>query len=394
MTVLQPIYLDAAATTPVDPRVVEAMLGCLDADGDFANPASDHNPGRRARALVDRARGEVAARIGATAGTIVFTSGATEANNLALKGVMEFAGAGAHLVTTRIEHASVLDCARAMRARGFEVSFVDCDDGGRVSPAAIASALKDNTALVSVMHVNNETGVIQDIDAIARLCRQRGIPLHTDAAQSMGKVPLDVSMAGVDLVSLSAHKLHGPKGVGALYLREGQRLARQQHGGEHEYGLRAGTLATHQIVGMGRACQLADPAVEGSVLRELTDRLWTGLVAVGRVQLNGTGDARAPHILNVAFEGVEGESLRLALADLAISGGSACASDTPDVSHVLSGMGLGDALAGSSLRFSVSRMTAAQEIDRAVARVGTEVRRLRALAGVRAPGWCSARQIR
>ncbi len=394
MSATDPIYLDAAATTPVDERVIEAMLGCLGPGSAWANPSSDHEPGRRARALVDRARAQVAARIGATDGTIVFTSGATEANNLALKGVMELAGPGAHLVTTRIEHASVLDCARALQARGFGVSIVDCGPDGRVSPDAIVAAVQDNTALVSLMHVNNETGVIQDVDAVSRLCRERGIAFHTDAAQSLGKLPLEVSASGVDLVSLSAHKLHGPKGVGALYLREGRRLSRQQHGGEQEFGLRAGTLATHQIVAMGLACQLADPSSEAGRLRALTDRLWSGLAELGGVQLNGADSARAPHILNVAFAGVEGESLRLALADLAVSAGSACASDTPDASHVLSGMGLGDALAASSLRFSVSRMTDSGEIDRAIARVQFEVTRLRALVGLCAPGWCSARQIR
>ncbi len=388
------IYLDAAATTAADPRVIEAMLACLGVDGDYANPASGHAPGRRASALVERAREQLAARIAAVSGQIVFTSGATEANNLALKGVFERASPGAHLVTTRIEHASVLDCAGALRARGVRVTLVDCDALGRVAPAAIEAALCDDTALVSMMHVNNETGVIQDIGAVADICRRRGILFHTDAAQSVGKLPLDVVALGVDLVSLSAHKLHGPKGVGALYLRDGLTIARQLHGGEQEHGFRAGTLATHQIVGMGCAFSLADPDADAARMRALVDRLWAGLACIEGAQLNGDPQGRAPHILNVAFAGVEGESLRLALADIAVSAGSACASDTPDASHVLSGMGLGDALAASSLRFSVSRMTGQPEVDRAVARVRVEVARLRALAGAHAPGWCSDRQIR
>jgi cysteine desulfurase len=384
-----PVYLDSAATTPVDPRVIEAMTACLCRDGEFANAASSHAAGQRARVLIERARAQVAARIGAQPGEIIFTSGATEANNLALKGVFAARGSGAGLVTTRIEHASVIDVARSLEMRGVAVAWVSCDTLGRVDPAAIAALIDDNTALVSVMHVNNETGVIQDIEAIAACCRDRGVLLHVDAAQSIGKLPFDVARLGADLVSLTAHKLHGPKGAGALYVRPGVTLEPLLHGGEHERGLRAGTQATHQIVGMGLAYQLADPARDGPAIAALRDALWEGIRQLEGIRMNGDPRRRAPHLLNVSFPGVEGESLRLALEDIAVSAGSACASDSADASHVLSGMGLGDALAASSLRFSVSRMTRPEEIGRAVERVGQAVSRLRGLAGTGLPRWCS-----
>lgn len=392
-----PIYLDCAATTPVDPRVIDAMNECLGADGVYANPSSGHRAGRRARERVEQARALIARRVGASPDSVIFTSGATEANNLALKGTLGLAPAGAHLVTTRIEHASVLDSAAALEATGHPATRVDCDAHGRVSPQRIAAAIRSDTALVSVMHVNNETGVVQDIAAIAEQCRARGVPLHVDAAQSVGKVAVDVSAWRADMVSLTAHKLHGPKGVGALVVRAGMPLLPLLHGGEQERGLRSGTLATHQIVGMGRAYELAAPERDGPALAALRDRLWDGLRAIEGAGLNGHPEHRAPHILNVSFAGVEGESLRLALEDLAVSAGSACASDTPDASHVLSGMGLGDALAASSLRFSVGRMTTRAEVDRAIERVASEVGRLRALAGAGTAGtprWCSTGQIR
>jgi len=381
------IYLDYAATSPLDPAVAAAMSDCL--AHEFGNPSSQHAAGKRARALVEAARAEVAARVGAAAERIFFTSGATEANNLALKGSLARRGARAHLVTSTIEHRSVLDAARALEQAGVAVTYVPADSLGRVAPDDVARALRAETALVSIMHVNNETGVIQDVDSIGALCRARGVPLHVDAAQSVGKVPLDVGASRIAVCSLTAHKVCGPKGVGALYVAEGVSLAPQMHGGEQEHGLRAGTLATHQVVGMGKAYALADAAREGPRLKALLDALWRRLAAIPGARLNGDPDGRAPHVLNVTFPGVEGEGLRLALRDLAVSAGSACAADSPEASHVLTGMGLSDALAASSLRFSVGRFTTEAEIERAGERVATEVDRLRALA-VGAPAWCSA----
>jgi cysteine desulfurase len=380
------IYLDYAATAPTDPAVIAAMTDCL--RGDYANPSSQHAPGRRARQLVEGAREQVAARVGAAPARIFFTSGATEANNLALHGVLA-RRARPHLVTSRIEHKSVLDVARSLEAAGVEVTYVDSEPSGAVDPARIAAAINERTALVSIMHVNNETGVIQDIGAIGAICRSRGVPLHVDAAQSVGKLPLALRDSPVDLCSLTAHKLCGPKGVGALYMGEGMTLQPLMHGGEQEQGLRPGTLATHQIVGMGVAYELADPAREGPHMAALRDALWLGLQHIPRVRQNGDPARRAPHLLNVTFPGVEGESLRLALADIAVSAGSACAADSPEASHVLRGMGLSEVLAASSLRFSVGRFSSEAEVRRAAERAGAEVARLRALAES-APAWCGA----
>jgi cysteine desulfurase len=380
------IYLDYAATAPLDPAVAAAMYEC--STHEFGNPSSLHAPGRRARQLVERARAQVAARVGAPAERIVFTSGATESNNLALQGILAGRRARAHLVTSRIEHKSVLDTARALESAGVAVSYVACEPDGRVDPRRVAAAITSDTALVSIMHVNNETGVIQDIAALGGVCRERGVWFHVDAAQSVGKLPLDLGAAPVDLCSLTAHKLCGPKGVGALYVGPGVLLAAQIHGGEQERGLRAGTLATHQIVGMGEAYERADPRVEGPQLAGLRDELWEALRAIPGARLNGGGAERAPHVLNASFPGVEGESLRLALRDVAVSAGSACAADSPEASHVLTAMGLGDTRAGSSLRFSVGRFTTSAELRKAGARVAAEVVRLRNLAKS-APTWCS-----
>jgi cysteine desulfurase len=381
------IYLDYAATSPVDPAVVAVMRRCL--EHEYGNPSSQHAAGRRARALVEAARAAVAARVGARPEHLVFTSGATEANNLALKGVLRRAGgARPHLVTSRIEHKSVLDTARALETDGVPVTYVDAEADGRVDPARVAAAIRVDTALVSVMHVNNETGVIQDVAAIGAACRERRVPFHVDAAQSVGKVPLDLATLPIDLCSLTAHKVCGPKGVGALYVRPDVRLVPELHGGEQERGLRAGTLATHQIVGMGRAYELADPGMEGPRLAALRDRLWQGLAGIPGVRQNGAPESRAAHLLNVTFPGVEGESLRYALGGVAASAGSACAADSPEASHVLTGMGLSDTLAGSSLRFSVGRFTTVAEVERAAARVADAVARLRSLAKS-APAWCS-----
>jgi cysteine desulfurase len=381
------IYLDYAATSPIDPAVAAAMLECL--QHEFGNPSSEHAAGRRARRLVEAARAAVAARVGAQAERLVFTSGATESNNLALKGVLRRSRSSQpHLVTTRIEHKSVLDTARALEAEGVTVTYVPADTDGTVDPERIGAAITPQTALVSVMHVNNETGVIQDVGAIGAVCRARGVPFHVDAAQSVGKLPLDLTAAPIDLCSLTAHKVCGPKGVGALYVGAGIVLAPQQQGGEQERGLRAGTVATHQVVGMGRAYELADHGIEAPRLTALRDRLAGGLAAIPGARFNGAPARRAAHLLNVTFPGVEGESLRFALRGIAVSAGSACAADSPEASHVLTGMGLSDTLAGSSLRFSVGRFTAETEVDRAVAAVAAAVRRLRSMAKS-APAWCS-----
>jgi cysteine desulfurase len=386
------IYLDYAATTPLDPAVAAAMRDCL--EHEHGNPSSQHAAGRRARSLVETARAEIAERVGAPVERIFFTSGATEANNLALKGLLlragslGRAGSSAHLVTSTIEHKSVLDAARALEELGVAVTYVAADVLGRVAPGDVERALREDTRLVSIMHVNNETGVIQDVAAIGTLCRERGVRFHVDAAQSVGKVPLDLGSAPIDLCSLTAHKLCGPKGVGALYVAPGVVLAPQIHGGEQEHGLRAGTLATHQAVGMGKAYALADSKLEAPKLAGLRDALWQRLSAIPGVRQNGDPERRAPHVLNVTFPGAEGESLRFALRDLAVSAGSACAADSPEASHVLTGMGLSDALASSSLRFSVGRFTTEAEIEHAAARVAAEVERLRARASG-APAWCT-----
>jgi len=382
------IYLDYAATAPLDPRVAAAMSECLERE--FGNPSSLHAAGRRAKALVDAARARVAARVGAASERIVFTSGATESNNLALQGVLRRSRSRrVHLVTSRIEHKSVLDVARAVESSGVAVSYVPATPGGWVDPQRVVDALDGDTQLVSIMHVNNETGVIQDVRAIGEACRARGVLFHVDAAQSVGKLPLALAQAPIDLCSLTAHKLCGPKGVGALYLAPRVTLAPQIHGGEQEHGLRAGTVATHQVVGMGTAYELADPAREAPDLAALRDRLWQELAVIEGARANGDPQRRAAHVLNVTFPGVDGESLRFAMPDVCVSAGSACAADSPEASHVLTGMGLSDVLAGSSLRLSVGRFTTEDDVVTAAARVAAAVARLRSLARS-APAWCSA----
>jgi cysteine desulfurase len=381
------IYLDYAATAPVDPRVAAAMHECMT---EFGNPSSQHAAGRRARALVEAARASVAARVGAAGGRMVFTSGATESNNLALQGVLRRSrNRRVHLVTSRIEHKSVLDVARALESNGVAVTYVASTAGGSVDPERVVEAIGADTQLVSIMHVNNETGVIQDVHAIGEACRARGVLFHVDAAQSVGKLSLDLDAAPIDLCSLTAHKLCGPKGIGALYVAPRVTLAPQLHGGEQERGLRAGTLATHQVVGMGKAYELADPEREGPRFAALRDRLWEELRVIEGARANGDSERRAAHVLNVTFPGVDGESLRFALHDVCVSAGSACAADSPEASHVLTGMGLSDVLAGSSLRFSVGRFTTDDDVVAAAARVAAAVTRLRSLARA-APAWCSA----
>ena len=382
------IYLDYAATAPVDPRVIAAMHECMTSE--FGNPSSLHAAGRRARALVEQARAAVAARVGASGERLIFTSGATESNNLALTGVLRRSrNRRVHLVTSRIEHKSVLDVARSLEAGGMSVTYVPAAPGGYVEPERVMEAIDADTQLVSIMHVNNETGVIQDVRAIGAACRARGVLFHVDAAQSVGKLPLKLDGEPIDLCSLTAHKLCGPKGVGALYVGPGVTLKPQVHGGEQERGLRAGTLPTHQIVGMGKAYELADAASEAPRLAALRDRLWRELGSIERARQNGDPARRAPHVLNVTFPGAEGESLRFALRDLAVSAGSACAADSPEASHVLTGMGSSEVLAGSSLRFSVGRFTTEADVLTAAARVSAAVAKLREMAA-RAPAWCSA----
>ena len=379
------VYLDYAATTPVDPRVAQKMSGCLLADGDFGNPAStSHVYGWDAAELVEEARSQVAALLGGDPRGVVWTSGATESDNLALKGVME-AARGGHLVTTTYEHKAILDTAKHLEGLGVDVTYIDPNADGLVAPAAVEAALRADTALVSVMHANNEVGTVNDVAAIGRLCRKRGVVFHTDAAQSAGKVPLDVERDCLDLVSMSAHKIYGPKGIGALYVRREPplRVAAQIHGGGHERGMRSGTLATHQIVGMGEACRLAAAAMatENSRILGLRSALWARLSQVQGARLNGALDQRLPGLLNVAFAEVDGETLLMALDDLAVSTGSACTSATVEPSYVLRALGVPDELAQSSLRMTIGRFTTAEDVDHAARRVVETVNALQASAG-------------
>jgi cysteine desulfurase len=377
------IYLDNAATTPVDPRVIDAMVGCLGVGGAFANASAvNHAPGRRARALIEQARAEVAALVGATTDQIIWTSGATEANNLALLGSARFNRDRRHIVTSRTEHPAVLDACRQLEREGVSVTYLKpAVTTGIVEPEQVAAALRDDTLLVSLMHVNNEIGVIQDVAAVGRVCRERGVLLHVDAAQSAGKLPLDVRADNIDLLSLTAHKVHGPKGIGALCIRREPRLGLVplQFGGGQEKGLRSGTLATHQIVGMGAAFRLAGSLMSDDMARitALRRRLWEQLSALPGVQLNGDAERRVAGILSISIDGVEGESLLCALPDLAVSSGSACATSHAEPSYVLRALGRSDRLAQSSLRLSLGRFTTQHEVDFAARRIDEAVGRLR-----------------
>jgi len=381
-----PIYLDYAATTPVDPAVAEAMSACLTLEGDFGNAASvTHVFGRRAAARVEAARVQVAALIGAEPDEIVFTSGATESNNLTLLGVARAnADRGRHLITSRIEHKAILDPCKRLEKEGFAVTYLTPDRSGRVDPEAVRAAFRSDTVLVSIMQVNNEIGVIQDVGAIGAACRERGIAFHSDSAQAVGKVPVDVRTLPIDFLSLTAHKIYGPKGVGALYVRRGARPLIQPmiFGGGQERGLRPGTLPTHQIVGLGLACDLAGSQLASEQIRltGLRERLWNGLARLSGTHLNGADAPRVPGILNVSFEGVEGESLVTGLSTLAVSTGSACNSVSAEPSYVLRTLGRDTQLAQSSLRFSLGRFTTASDIDSALQAVTHEVTRLRALS--------------
>ncbi|MGL5036860.1 MAG: IscS subfamily cysteine desulfurase [Aeromonas sp.] len=381
-----PIYLDYSATCPVDPRVAEKMMQCLTMDGLFGNPASrSHRFGWQAEEAVDLARNQVAELIGADPREIVFTSGATESNNLAIKGIAHFYGnKGKHIITSKTEHKAVLDTCRQLEREGYEVTYLEPMPNGLFTIAQIEAALRDDTILVSIMHVNNEIGVVQNIAAIGELCRARKIFLHVDAVQSAGKIPVDVEALKVDLLSVSAHKVYGPKGIGALYVRRKPRvrLEAQMHGGGHERGMRSGTLPTHQIVGMGEAFRIAKEEMksEGGRIMALRQRLWDGLKNIEAVYVNGDLDQRVPGNLNVSFAYVEGESLIMALKDLAVSSGSACTSASLEPSYVLRALGLNDELAHSSIRFSIGRFTSEEEIDYAVKLLCDSIGRLREMS--------------
>jgi cysteine desulfurase len=379
-----PIYLDYSATTPVDPRVAQKMIPYLTEH--FGNPASrSHAFGWEAEKAVEDARAEVAALVNCDPKEIVWTSGATESNNLAIKGAAHFyQKKGRHIVTVKTEHKAVLDTCRQLEREGFEVTYLDPEPSGLLDLGKFDAALRKDSILASVMHVNNEIGVIQDIDKLGRLCRERGVIFHVDAAQSTGKVPIDLERQQVDLMSFSAHKTYGPKGVGALYVRRKPRIRieAQMHGGGHERGMRSGTLATHQCVGMGEAFRIAkeEMAAENERVRALRDRLWYGLRDIEAVYLNGDPERRVAGNLNVSFNFVEGESLIMALKDMAVSSGSACTSASLEPSYVLRALGREDELAHSSIRFTIGRFTTQEEIDYVVAKVRHQVERLRELS--------------
>jgi cysteine desulfurase len=381
-----PIYMDYSATTPVDPRVAEIMCSYLTPDGNFGNAASrSHAFGWTADEAVTQARRQVASLVNADPREIVWTSGATESDNLAIKGAADFyAKKGRHIVTCKTEHKAVLDTCRQLERHGYEVTYLDPEPNGLIDPAKLEAALRDDTVLVSIMHVNNEIGVIQDIQSIGEITRDRNILFHVDAAQSAGKVPIDLQALKVDLMSFSAHKIYGPKGIGALYVRRKPRvrLEAQMHGGGHERGMRSGTLATHQIVGMGEAFRLAgeEMGAENERVQGLRNRLWTGISDMEEVYLNGDEDQRVAGNLNVSFAFVEGESLIMALKDLAVSSGSACTSASLEPSYVLRALGREDELAHSSIRFTLGRFSTVEEVDYAIEKIRSEVERLRELS--------------
>lgn len=378
-----PVYLDYAATTPVDPRVAGRMAGCLTLDGLFANPASrSHIYGWQAEDAVENARRQVAELIGADPREIVWTSGATEADNLAIKGALPFLQSrGRHILTSAIEHKAVLDTCHYLAGQGWRVTYLQPGPDGLITPALVEEAIEPDTVLVSLMHVNNEIGTVTDLAAIGAITRARDILFHVDAAQSAGKLPIDLSRLPVDLMSLSAHKVYGPKGMGALYVRRQPqvKVEPQIHGGGHERGMRSGTLPTHQIVGMGEAFALAraEMAAEADRIATLRLRLWQGLQQLDGVRLNGHPEQRVAGILNVSFAGVDGETLMMALRDLAVSSGSACNSATVAPSYVIKALGVPDDLALASVRFSLGRFTTVDDVDFAIATVKETVSRLR-----------------
>jgi len=381
-----PIYMDYAATTPVDPNVAKKMMQYLTMDGTFGNPASrSHRFGWQAEEAVDIARNQIADLIGADAREIIFTSGATEADNLAVKGAAHFyQSKGRHIVTCKTEHKAVLDTCRQLEREGYEVTYLSPKNNGLIDLETLQSALRDDTSVVSIMHANNEIGIIQDIENIGKICKKRNIIFHVDATQSVGKLSINVSQLPIDLMAFSGHKLYGPKGIGGLYVRRKPRvrLEAQIHGGGHERGMRSGTLPVHQIVGMGEAYRIARDVMptEMGRLKKLKMRLWDGLKNIEEVYLNGSLEHGVPNILNVSFAYVEGESLMMALKDLAVSSGSACTSESLEPSYVLRALGLNDELAHSSIRFSIGRFTTEEEIDYVIKLVHDSIGRLRDLS--------------
>jgi cysteine desulfurase len=382
----KPIYFDYLATTPADPRVVEKMVHCLSMEGNFGNPASrSHLYGWKAEEAVENARRQIADLIEADPREIVWTSGATESDNLAIKGVAHFyQKKGKHIITSKIEHKAVLDTCRHLEREGFDVTYLDPGSHGLITPEAVAGALREDTILVSVMHANNEIGTVNDIAGIGEVTRNAGVLFHVDAAQAAGKIPIDLEQMKVDLMSLSGHKMYGPKGVGVLFVRRKPRvrLEAQMHGGGHERGMRSGTLATHQIVGMGEAARIArEEMVEEAVrLKALRQRFWDGISDIEEVHVNGDMDQRLPGAINISIAFVEGESLIMSLKDLAISSGSACTSASLEPSYVLRALGLKDELAHSSLRFSFGRFTTEDDVDVAIVQLREAVGKLRELS--------------
>ncbi|TNH03684.1 IscS subfamily cysteine desulfurase [Testudinibacter sp. TR-2022] len=381
-----PIYLDYAATCPADERVAKKMMEFMTYEGIFGNPASrSHRFGWQAEEAVDIARNQVADLIGADSREIVFTSGATESDNLAIKGAAHFYQTkGKHIITCKTEHKAVLDTCRQLEREGFEVTYLEPEADGLVDLAKLEAAMRDDTILVSIMHVNNEIGVIQDIEKIGDLCRAKKVLFHTDATQSVGKVEIDLSKLNVDLMSFSGHKLYGPKGIGGLYVRRKPRVRIEAmiHGGGHERGMRSGTLPVHQIVGMGEAYRICkeEMATEIPRIKALRDRLYNGLKDIEEVHVNGSLEQRVAGNLNISFNYVEGESLMMSLSDLAVSSGSACTSASLEPSYVLRALGLNDELAHSSIRFSIGRYTTEEEVDYAIELVKKAVNKLRELS--------------
>jgi cysteine desulfurase len=382
----RPIYLDYSATTPVDPRVAKKMMGYLTPDGEFGNPASrSHVFGWHAEEAVEWARKQVAALVNADPKEIIWTSGATESDNLAIKGVAKFySKKGKHIITSKTEHKAVLDSCRQLEREGYEITYLTPETNGLIDLNKLSAAMRDDTILVSIMHVNNEIGVIQDIAAIGEMTRERGILFHVDAAQSAGKIPIDLQAMKVDLMSFSAHKVYGPKGMGALYVRRKPRvrIEAQMHGGGHERGMRSGTLPVHQIVGMGEAFRIAKEEMrkEGERIRKLRDRLLEGLSDIEEIYVNGDLEHRVPHNLNISFNYVEGESLIMALKDIAVSTGSACTSTSLEPSYVLRALGQSDELAHSSIRFSIGRFTTEEDIEYTIELVHKKIQKLRDLS--------------
>lgn len=382
----KPIYLDYMATTPVDPRVKDKMVQCLDMSGNFGNPASsEHQYGWDADALVKQARQQVADLMHAEPREIIWTSGATESNNLALKGAAEFyQNNGKHIITVKTEHKAVLDPCAALEKQGFEVTYLTPQSDGLVDLQELEATIRSDTILISIMYVNNEIGVIQDMAAICDIAKRHGVLVHSDCAQAAGKLPLDVAKIPIDLMSFSSHKVYGPKGMGALYVRRQPRvrLTAQIHGGGHEQGLRSGTLATHQIVGMGEAFAIAHQQLEQDMteITALTQRLWQGISQLPGVYLNGSSEHRVIGNLNVSFEGIDGEALILSMRDIAVSSGSACNSANLQSSYVLAAIGVPKYLANSAVRFSVGRFTSADDIERAIACITEKVIKLRQIS--------------